>query len=171
MTTVRALTFIETGLLVLLGFNALVFLYLGEWNDGLDSFAWIVLMGLYRQTPGAPPKNGTFRLRLLKVLAIAMVVIAEGSYLFEGAWLDVVYALQWLGVLLLFEIEARHPAKVRRYRHGFRLGAAGLFLSMLVVVGLWIDQGDWLTAYDALLWSLAFLVVDLGLLGPSAPAD
>ena len=150
------------GLLLL---NALIFMLRGEYNDGFDSLAWISLMGLYeiesqQRIDGLSLRD---RLRPLRSLAILVVVFAETSYLFEGAWLDVVYSVQWLFVIALVELETRQPHLVRVHLRRFKLAAFTLALSMALVVGVWFSQGLLFNGYDALIWMLAFILIDLDL--------
>lgn len=145
--------------------NALIFLLRGEYNDGFDSLAWISLMTLYeiesqRRFDGLSLSD---RLRPLRSLAILVVVFAETSYLFEGAWLDVIYSVQWLLVIALFELETRRPQLVQMHQTRFKLAAVTLALSMAFVVGAWFSQGLLFNGYDALIWTFAFVLIDLNL--------
>ena len=39
-----------------------------------------------------------------------------------------------------------------------------IMLSMLGVIGAWLTEGSYFNAYDAILWHIAFLIIDLDLL-------
>lgn len=159
---------VERALFVLLCLDAALFLFRREWNDGLDALAWILLLLLYRMEPHPLIKERGWRqgLRGLRAILLGVVAMAEFSYVLEGAWLDVAYAVEWLLVIALFEIETRYPLWVKERNAVFRFSGGLLFLGMCLVVGVWLIRGQWFNAYDALLWSLAFLVMDLELLGP-----
>jgi hypothetical protein len=158
-------TKLKLGLLLLLIVNAIAFMVRSEWNDALDSCAWILLMALYEIETGRIPLDGYHRFDApwIRNLAILVVVFAETSYFFEGAWLDGIYSLLWLLVLALFESQSRFPAKVAAQTGLFKLAGMTLGIGMAGVIGAWLQQGAWFNAYDALLWTTAFLVIDLDL--------
>lgn len=153
-------------LLALLLINALTFLFRGEWNDSFDSLAWIVLMLLYEIQSGNVLAMHQLHPKLpwIRNLAVLVVVVAETSYLFEGAWLDGVYSLLWLLVVVLFELESRFKQQVVASPWLFRTAAAVLALGMAGVILAWMMNEAYFNAYDGLIWSFAFLIIDLDLM-------
>jgi hypothetical protein len=156
---------LKIALALLLLANALLFFTRGEYNDSFDSLAWIVLMVLYEIETGNLPalKASAPPFRWIRNLAVAIVVIAELSYLLEGAWLDGLYSLLWLLVVVLFEIESRYPAEVATHPRLFRTAGLALALGMIGVIIAWLLEGSYFNAYDGVIWSLAFLIIDLDL--------
>lgn len=157
---------LKMALLILLMVNAILFLTRGEYNDSFDSLAWIVLMVLYEIETGKWPDARRLNLNFLWIrnLAVVIVVVAEISYLFEGAWLDGIYSLLWLLVVVLFETESRYPREVATHPRLFRLAGLALVLGMIGVIGAWLMEQSYFNAYDGLIWSLAFLIIDLDLM-------
>ena len=157
---------LKLGLLLLLVTNATLFLTRGEYNDSFDSMAWIVLMVLYEVETGNLPllRPSIPHLPWIRQVAVGVVVLAELSYLIEGAWLDGLYSLLWLLVVILFEIESRYPGKVETHPRLFRMAGLSLILGMMGVIGAWLLDGAYFNAYDGLIWSLAFLIIDLDLM-------
>ena len=157
---------LKLGLLALLLVNALVFLVRGEFNDSFDSLAWILLMLLYEFETGRLVGFQSIKRHFpwIRNLAVVVVVLAELSYLFEEAWLDGVYSLLWLMVVALFEVESRYPRQIVDHPQLFRAAGAGLILGMMGVIGAWIFEQSYFNAYDGLIWSLAFLIIDLDLM-------
>jgi len=158
--------YLKSGLLVLLLVNAILFLLRGEYNDCFDSLAWIVLMVLYEMEIGSLStlKLSEVHFQWTRKSAVVIVIIAELSYLFEGAWLDGLYSILWLLVVVLLEIESRYPREVAARPRLFRLAGLGLILGMLGVIGAWLMEGAYFNAYDGVIWSLAFLIIDLDLM-------
>lgn len=159
--------------LALLIVNAGIFLYRGEYNDSFDSLAWIVLMGIYELNTGkleplfAPKAD----IQGIRMLAIGVVLVAEISYFFEGAWLDGIYSFEWILVIGLFELETRAPRWVRAHPVIFRGAALMVMTSMLAVIFAWLGEGAYFNAYDALIWSLAFIIIDLDILNRALSLD
>ena len=153
-------------ILILLVGDALAFLFRGEINDGVDCLAWILLMVLYGFESRGHVADPAFLklIRALRVLIFLIIIAAEFSYLVEEAWLDGVYALEWWLVIALFEFEARFPLRVSRHLGWFRSFGMLILLSMLAVFMIWLARGDWFNALDAMLWSLAFVLIDLELM-------
>lgn len=157
---------LKLGLLTLLLLNAVAFLWRGEYNDSFDSMAWIVLMILYEIESG---KTGELKLPFQRLDwtrkgAVSVVVIAELSYLYEGAWLDGVYSLLWLLVVALFEFESRFKSKVTEHPLLFRGAGLCLIVGMIGVIWAWVLERSYFNAYDGVIWSLAFLIIDLDLM-------
>jgi len=156
---------LKGGLLALLILNALLFVTRSEFNDALDSAAWILLMLLYEWETDRMPIRCPRILegRWIRSLAVAVVVLAELSYFVEGAWLDGIYSFLWILVVILFECESRYRGWVVAHPRVFHLMGYSLAAGMAAVVLLWWRAGAYFNAYDAVLWSAAFLVIDLDL--------
>ncbi|MCW5576044.1 MAG: hypothetical protein KIT13_08110 [Burkholderiales bacterium] len=89
--------------------------------------------------------------------------MAAAAYLGEAEWLDAANALLWIGVVIVLELEVRLPqAAVRQHR--LAAGASFALYAALATVALaWLLRGEWLDAYDALLWIAAFVLIELDL--------
>ena len=157
-------------LLFLLVVDALAFLFRGEINDGIDCLAWILLMVCYGIETQRPSRNPRILklIRSVRVWLFLVIIAAELSYLVEEAWLDGIYALEWWLVIALFEFESRCPEWVRNHLIWFRIFGVLILLSMVGVMLAWFGRENWFNVYDALLWSLAFVLIDLDLLGQAS---
>lgn len=152
--------------MLLLLINAFVFWQRGEYNDCLDSLAWLALMTLYAIESGSVNlchRANRNRL-LLRNMVVILIVVAEGSYLVEGAWLDAGYSLIWLGVMLFLEFECRYPQSVVDHPRYHRWIGYGLLFGMSAIIVGWIMEEAYFNAYDGLIWCLAFLIIDLDLM-------
>lgn len=160
-------------ILALLLMNAGLFLVRGEFNDSFDSLAWIVLMILYEvdsgKIDGLVPSS--LKAQPVRQTAVLVVILAELSYWLEGAWLDGLYSLEWILVVALFEFETRMPQWVAMHPFHFRAMGLALMLSMMGVIGAWLSEGSYFNAYDAILWSIAFLIIDLDILNSAMEKD
>jgi hypothetical protein len=68
-------------------------------------------------------------------------------------------------VVVLLEIEVRYRSDVARARAVFSTVAALLYGALAALVLVWAARGEWVDAYDALLWLIAFTTIELDLLG------
>ena len=111
---------------------------------------------------GALAGGELYRLRAENIVAPA-AVLAQSRHL---ALLDVVNAAAWILVVLLLEAEVR--LQVRSTLGGvlLRLGAAlqSLVYAVLLCAALyWGFVGDFLDFWDAFLWLLAFVFIELNI--------
>jgi hypothetical protein len=67
-------------------------------------------------------------------------------------------------VVALLELEVRRPPLVARRRRVFTAVAAALYAALALLVGVWAWRGDWLDAWDALVWLAAFAMIELDVL-------
>lgn len=159
-------------LFVLLAVNAAVYATTGRFSEGLDAFAWYLLLALFELETRRPQWSRRPRaaatLDLLRLLAAAAVAVAAASYVLEGEWLDAANALLWIGVVIVLELEVRLPETAARFRRRVTGAAFTLYAALAAVALAWLLRGEWLDAYDALLWIAAFALIELDLLDNGA---
>jgi len=155
----------------LLAANLVLYLLLGRASEVLDAAAWIALLALFEieTAHGGRLTPATRRLvHLLRLAAAAAVLAAAAIYVIEEEWLDAANAWLWLAVVVLLEIELRHPAAVAQRRGAFVAATAALYAALLALVPAWLWQSAWLNAWDASLWLAAFFAIELNVLGYAA---
>jgi hypothetical protein len=130
----------------------------GDWQvlGGLDEFAPLDAGGCAELAPG------TLRLSNAPVLATPLV-LAEAQHL---ALADVVNAAAWIMVVLLLEFDVR--LQLRGGLRGWTLWASALlkFLTYAVLLAAalyWGFAGTFLDFWDAFLWLVAFVFIELNL--------
>jgi len=150
---------------LLLAANAVIYTGSGTANEALDSAAWFVLLVLFEVETafGAVMQNrgAAFVIRLIRLLAALAIAAAALGYLRDGEWLDAINAMLWIGVVALLEFEVRRPRTALVHRAAFLAVAAALYSALAAVVLAWAWQGKWFDAYDALLWLVAFVAIEL----------
>ena len=157
----------------LLTCNTAYFLYAGTLSKGLDAIAWLVLLALFALETGfaahlrAP--RATLAVRTLRLIAAAGVCVAGIAYVLEEDSLDAVNTALWIAVVVLLEVEVRHPREVARLRAGFTAAAAALYAALAVLVLIWGWRSEWFDAYDALLWLIAFATIEMDVLAVAGP--
>ena len=162
----------------LLALNIVLYGAHGTANEQLDTAAWVVLLLLFEWETGGWALAPLWRplVRGLRAAASVAVVWACIAYARDGAWLDFANALAWLGVVVALELEVRVPAS-RRGLHRGRLVVLGVLYATLFALMLgWLamglrdvdDAGAWLDAWDALLWLVAFVAIELNVFGGSS---
>lgn len=162
----------------LLALNIVLYGAHGTANEQLDTAAWVVLLLLFEWETGGWALAPRWRplVHGLRAAASVAVVWACIAYARDGAWLDFANALAWLGVVVALELEVRVPAS-RRPLHRGRLVVLGVLYATLFALMLgWLamglrdvdDAGAWLDAWDALLWLVAFVAIELNVFGGSS---
>ena len=158
----------KASLFALLGCNAAAYIYSGTLSEALDTAAWLVLLVLYELETDF---GGRFRegrtgaaVRGVRLLAAAAVCAAAIGYARNEEWLDAINSGLWIAVVILLEVEVRHPNAVATSRRQFVGAVAALYAGLGAMVLTWIWRGEWFEAYDALLWLAALVVIEMNIL-------
>ena len=162
-------------LFALLVVDTAYFVIAGSTSKAIDSAAWLALLALYDAELrfGASLSRRSYRhtLRAARLAAAAGVIAATIGYVFEDNVLDAANSVLWIAVVVLLEVEFRFPQTVARARTAFAAAAVILYGGLGVLVLIWALRAEWLDAYDALLWLVAFAVIELAAVGGrNAPA-
>lgn len=152
----------------LLSANVLLYAWHGTLAETVDTAAWLLLLLLFEwETGGWPMRAGQRRaVHAVRPLAAGAVVWACVAYGLEGAWLDFANACVWLGVVVALEAEVRVAPGFHRFHCARRGLTLGLYLMLAAFVVAWLRQGEWLDAWDAALWLVAFVAIELNVFGP-----
>lgn len=155
---------LKVTLLLLLTLNAVHYAISDEPGTALDSVAWLGLLVLFELEAGwracLQRRHALSMVLVWRYLAFALIAAAAWQYWLARDWLDLGNAVLWLGVVVMLEAQLRWPALNAR-RRGVALGVlAALYGGLLVFVALWAVEGDWFGVYDAVLWLLAFAVLE-----------
>lgn len=137
-------------------------------SQGLDSIAWLVLLALFEletELPRLLTSNwAKSAVQGTRLTAIAAVAIANAAYLFDDEWLDIVNSVLWLALVILLEFEVRFPQHVAAYTNRYKLTTSLIYGSLALLVLVWMVRGEWLDAYDAVLWIVAYAAIELDFL-------
>lgn len=152
----------------LLAGNTAYYLCTGTLSKGLDAAGWFVLLLLYAlEASGAASlraPHAATALRAVRLIAATAVCAAAIAYVMERESLDAINSALWIAVVVLLEVEVRRPSAVARYRPWFAAAAAMLYTALALLVLTWGWQREWLDAYDALLWLVAFAIIEMDVL-------
>lgn len=162
----------------LLAIDVALYARYGRLTELIDTAAWLVLLLLFEWETGGwtlPPRWRP-ALHAVRLLAAVAVVIAVVGYALERVWLDFANETVWLGVIALLELEVRLPPGAARLHRLRRLAAAALYLALVGFLLTWAAMGfgdedpqaAWLDTWDALLWLVAFVVIELNVFGLDA---
>lgn len=158
----------KAAVFALLACNTTIFLFTGTLNEALDATAWLALLALFELETGFGDRlraSGTaIAIRSLRLAAAAAVGAAAIGYVYQNEWLDAVNTGLWIAVVVLLEFEVRNPRAVARRRARFAATAAALYAGLAVLVLIWAGRGEWFDAYDALLWLIAFAMIEMDVL-------
>ena len=163
-----AYSWLKGAVFALLVLNTGTYLLSGTPGEGLDSVAWLVLLALFQLETGF---NGALRAPTIlaavhgvRLAALAAVGVAAAGFLYNNEWLDSVNSLLWIAVVVLLELGVRRPAAVSAQRVRYSAAAAVLYAGLGVLALVWLWRGEWLAAYDAALWLVAFATIELNVL-------
>lgn len=165
----------KAAIFTLLAYNAVAFVAFGRPTEAVDSIAWFVLLALFELETAYPQRLRGRRVSILahvgrSVAAIAVVIAAAGFFV-EREWLDAINAALWIAVVLVLEIEVRFLDAVDRHRVAFASVLAALYTGMAGLVFTWAWGGEWFDAYDAALWLVAFVTIEINVLGIASAGD
>lgn len=171
----------KVAVFALLACNAALFLLTGTSSEALDTLAWLVLLALFALETGHGNRlRGSYAaavVRGVRLVAAAGVIAAALGYVFEREWFDAVNSLLWIAVVVVLEFEVRYPHAVERHRAWFAGVATTLYAGLGALALVWAWRGEWFDAYDALLWLIAFVTIEIDVLKisrvehPGAGAD
>jgi len=141
----------------------------GTRSKALDAAAWLLLLALFEAETRFAAHLQTRWLqasvRAIRLAAALGIFGAAVGYVLENDTLDAVNTLLWIAVVVLLEIEVRYRLPVMRARVVFSAVAVLLYGALAALVLVWAARGEWLDAYDALLWLIAFATIELDLMG------
>jgi hypothetical protein len=163
----RAFAAFKAGVYLLLATNVLLYTLHGSLAETVDTAAWVVLLLLFEAETGgwriAPwqrrPMHG---LRLLAGTAVLWACLAYAS---RGEWLDFANAATWLGVVVALELELRVSEDFVHFHSLRRRFTWLLYAALAGFALLWLLQAAWLDAWDATLWLVAFVAIELNVFG------
>ena len=158
----------KRAVLVLLALDTALYVWRGTPGEAVDTLAWFTLLVLFywetqagaRTMHAVPP----VAIRIARLLAGVAVTATAIAYTREHAWLDAANSWLWIAVVTLLELEVRYPEQVERHRGRFSAVAATLYGTLTLMPLAWLAQGQWLAAYDALLWLIAFATIEIDVL-------
>jgi hypothetical protein len=155
-------------IIALLACDTAYYLYAGTPSKGIDAAAWLVLLVLFTLETGFAGRvyapRFAIAMRACRLVAAAAVCAAGIGYVIERDSLDAINSALWIAVVVLLELEVRRPLEVARNRTWFTAVATVLYTGLGVLVVAWGWRGEWLDAYDALLWLIAFAAIEMDVL-------
>lgn len=111
----------------------------------------------------------TTRSAVIKPAIFALLAVNAGVYAAGGRFSESLDAFAWFALLVLFEIETRHPRWTRIRRNAIALDALRLIAAAGVAIAAFsfIREQEWLDAGNAWLWIGVVAVLELQLRAPA----
>ena len=159
---------VTIAIFTLLAINAAIYAATGRVSETIDAIAWFILLTLFLAESRSPqwtsvPRNAV-ALKLLRLIAAAAILWAAIAFLREREWLDALNAWLWIGVVAVLELEVRAPARIKQQRRLIITLSALLYAALGGIALVWLLQGEWFDGYDAVLWIIAFALLEQDLL-------
>lgn len=153
----------------LLAVNTAAYVATGTASETLDSVAWLTLLLAFELETGLGGRFAEGRLaavlRGVRLVAAVAIFAAGIGYVLDREWLDTANIGLWIAVVVLLEWGVRYPALAAAQRTRFTAAAATLYSGLAILVLAWLWQGEWFDAYDAALWLVAFVTIEINVLG------
>ena len=144
--------------------NALYFLLARSGMEALDSVAWLTLLALFEvetRWPAFTVAARTVRLtRMLRLVAAVSIVLATLGYVYQERWPDAFNSGLWIAVVALLEAEVRCGQALVLHPRVFKAAALVLYVGLAALVLVWLVREEWVDAYDAALWLIAFATIE-----------
>jgi hypothetical protein len=164
----------KAALFAALAWNTAAYVHSGTPSEALDSAAWLALLVLFELETDFGNRfrgNATATaIRAARLAAAAAVCAAAAGYVLDEEWPDAVNTALWIGVVALLEIQVRARGAAVARRAWFAAATATLYAGLGALVMMWAWRGEWFDAYDALLWLVALVVIELNVLRGLRPA-
>lgn len=154
-------------LYTLLTFNIYLFALNGTFTETIDTAAWVVILGLFEWETRTMGKadSGPLRQALIVILsfsAYSVIMYACYAYYAEGKWLDFANSLTWILVIAALQYDVYFEGNYSRFEQLIRTGVKiVLYGALLIFALIWGIRGEVLSFYDAFLWMLSFVVIEL----------
>jgi hypothetical protein len=152
---------VKLSIVALLSINAVLFLFLDTWLAALDAFAWLLLLISYEIEAYSIdlPINSAY-LTLFRRAIIALLPIPVLGYILLGQGMETVNSMIWFVLIGVIEFKVGWPDYAIVYQNSLWGAQILLFLGLIAMAVLWAWMGDWLSAYDASLWIIAFAIIE-----------
>lgn len=147
----------------------------GRATELVDTAAWFVLLLLFEWETGGwrMPDKARRPVHVVRALAALAIASAVTGYALEREWLDFANESVWLGVVALLELEVRLAPASRRLHRWHRWLTTVLYAALVAFMLAWLAEGilgdeplhALLDAWDALLWLVAFVAIELNVFG------
>ncbi len=153
-----------------LAFNIYLYALNGSFTETIDTAAWVVLLGVFEwETHSSLSLSSDYSgwtekwiLGILGTAAYLVILYSAYCYYEEAEWLDVANSVTWLLVILALQYDVYFPGNFHKTEWAIRNWTkAILYTALLVFAIMWGMQGEVLDFYDAFLWMLSFVVIEM----------
>jgi len=149
-------------ILILLTVNAGIYAVVDTVTTAIDAGTWLILLAIYELEANSDQLPvSEANLEKIRTGLIVVIVAVFFSYWHDSEWLDVANSLLWFALIAMMELEVRRPEIVLKHAGLFWLLTMAVFTGLIVMAAIWLWGQAWLDAYDALLWIVAFGMIEV----------
>jgi hypothetical protein len=152
----------KLAILGLLSLNVLIYAIFHNPVSAVDALSWVLLLVMFELETFKQhaPFNSAIR-RSIRNGLILIIAAVFCLFVQRDEWLDISNSILWFMLIALLELEIRYPQTVEAHLRIYWLATLLIFIGLIVMIILWLANSAWLDAYDALLWIVAFAVIDV----------
>jgi hypothetical protein len=140
--------------------NTALLVRYATWREVLEQAGWLFILAAFEWESRSPATSRPAV--LFELIGYSIAVFCWAAYAEAGEWLNFANASLWLLVVaaIAADLHWHHLYGSRSWR--LRNAAKSLlYIGLFAVALTWGLQGEWLDAWDAVLWLLCFFVIEL----------
>ncbi|MEI6543854.1 MAG: hypothetical protein WCL60_10040 [Methylococcales bacterium] len=151
----------KLAILALLAIDVVIYAFVGTLTRFLDAFSWMLLLIIYEMESMEIVFISQAVVSLVRNSLIAVIGWVLLRYFLDNQWLDVTNSALWFVMIILFELKMRWPTIVQQYQPVYNVTNMAVLAGLGIVALIWLLDSAWLDAFDAVLWLVALVVIDL----------
>ncbi len=139
----------------------------GTLTEAIDTFGWVLLLAIFEfETTSFGIQTDLFNKQLLTFISLvgySIIIYSAVNYGLEKEWLDLANSIVWILIVMIITYDIYKPSTTEQGLK-LRVTIKTILYSLIFLFALkWLIDGELLDFYDAVMWILAFFVIELNI--------